>query len=96
MLELAITLTKEDTLNKFAKALASLLSNAHIVGPKFVINPIEPISKDKDITTIADISTNMTKLGICVQISLATDILLSRSSRLGTRKSKERSFLRRA
>jgi hypothetical protein len=69
VLGLAITLTKEDTFDEFAKALASLLGNAQIVDPKFVINPIEPFSKDKDIITKADISTNMTKLGIHVQIS---------------------------
>jgi hypothetical protein len=50
VLDLAITLTKEDTFGKFAKDLASLLSNAQIVDPKFVINPIKPFSKDKDIT----------------------------------------------
>ncbi len=69
VLEYAITLTKEDTFDKFAKALTSLLGNAQIVDPKFVINSIEPFSKDKDIVTKADISTNMTKLGIHVQIS---------------------------
>jgi hypothetical protein len=69
MVKLAIALTKEDTFNKFAKALASLLGNAQIVNPKFVINPIKSFSKDKNITTKADISTNMTKLGIHVQIS---------------------------
>ncbi len=40
VLEIAIVLTKEDTFDEFAKALASLLSNAQIVNPKFVINPI--------------------------------------------------------
>ncbi len=49
--KLAIPLTNEDTFNKFAKALASLLGNAQIVNPKFVINPIKPFSKDKNITT---------------------------------------------
>ncbi len=61
-------MTREDTFDKFTKVLASLLGNAQIVDSKFVINPIKPFSKDKDIVTKADISTNMTKLGINVQI----------------------------
>ncbi len=69
MLELAIILTKEDTFNEFAKALASLLSNAQIVNPKFVIDPINQFNKDKDIVVKGNISTNMTKLGTHVQIS---------------------------
>ncbi len=63
VLELAIVLTKEDTFDEFAKALPSLLSNVRIVNPKFVINPIDQFSKDKDITVKGDISTNMTNSG---------------------------------
>ncbi len=69
VIELAITLTKEDTFNKLAKALAALLSNAQIVDPNFGINPIDPTAKEKDIAMKGDISTNMTKLGIHVKIS---------------------------
>jgi hypothetical protein len=69
VLELDIVLTKENTFNEFAKALASLLNNAPIVDPKFVINPINQFSKDKDIAVKGNISTNMTKLGIHIQIS---------------------------
>jgi hypothetical protein len=69
VLELAINLIKEDTFDEFAKGLGSLLTNAQIVDPKFVINPIDPRSKEKNIAVKEDISTNMTKLGIHVQIS---------------------------
>jgi hypothetical protein len=69
VLELAINLTKEDTFNKFAKGLGALLTTTQIVDPKFLINPIDPQSKEKDIAVKGNISTNMTKLGIHVQVS---------------------------
>jgi hypothetical protein len=68
-MELAITLTKEDTFDKFIKALAALLSKAQIVNTKFVLDQIDPTSKEKYIAMKGDISPNMTKLGIHVKIS---------------------------
>ncbi len=47
----------------------ALLSIAQIADPKFVLNPINPMAKEKDIAIKRDISTNMTKLGIHVKIS---------------------------
>ena len=49
VLELAINLTKEDTFDEFAKGLGALLTNAQIVDPKFVMNSIDPQSKEKDM-----------------------------------------------
>ncbi len=93
VLELAITLTKEYTFDKFAKALASLLSNAQIVNPKFVLNPIKSYSKDKDITTNADISTNMTKLGIHVQIS-GNGYTFLKKQQIGDKEKQRKKFLK--
>ncbi len=47
----------------------SFLANAQMVDPKFVINPINPNSKEKNITSKGEISLNMTKLGSHVKIS---------------------------
>jgi hypothetical protein len=69
VIELAITLTKEDTFEKFAKALAAFLSNAQIVDPKFVLKLINPTTKEKDIAMKGEISMIMTKLGIHLKIS---------------------------
>jgi hypothetical protein len=49
VLELAINLTKEDIFHEFAKGLGALLTNAQIVDPKFVMNSIDPQSKEKDM-----------------------------------------------
>ncbi len=85
VLKLAIKLMKEDTFDKFARALASLLSNAQIVDPKFVINPIKQFSKEKDIMAKGDISTNMTKLRIHVLIS-GNGYTFLKQERFGIRK----------
>jgi hypothetical protein len=39
------------------------------VDSKFVLNPINPTTKETDIAMKGDISTNMTKLGIHMKIS---------------------------
>ncbi len=39
------------------------------MNPKFFLNPIDPVTKEKDIAMKGDISTNMTKLGIHMKIS---------------------------
>ncbi len=93
VLELTIGLTKEDTFDEFAKALASLLSSARIVDPMFVINPIDQFSKDKEIAVKGNISTNMTKLGIHVQIS--GNVTHSSSRKSGIKMNKERHWQRR-
>jgi hypothetical protein len=45
------------------------ISNAQLVDPKFAINPINPNSKEKNITSKGNISPNMTKLGTHIKIS---------------------------
>jgi hypothetical protein len=56
-------------LKNLQKALEAFLINAQIVNPMFVLNPIDPITKEKYIAMKRDILTNMTKLGIHMKIS---------------------------
>ena len=69
ILELAVTLKSKKAFEEFTQALMSFLTNAQMVDPKFVINPINPNSKEKNITSKGEISPNMTKLGSHVKIS---------------------------
>ena len=69
ILELAILLTSEKKFEEFTQALMALLSNAQMVDPKFVINPLSSDSQGKDITSKGEISPNMTKLGEHIRIS---------------------------
>jgi hypothetical protein len=81
ILELAILLTSEKKFEEFSQALMALLTNAQMVDPKFVINPLSPDSKGKDITSKGEISPNMTKLGVSGSPETAT---LSTNARFGT------------
>jgi hypothetical protein len=47
----------------------AFIENAQMVDPKFVINTLNPMSKEKSIMTKGEISPNMTKLRIHVRIS---------------------------
>jgi hypothetical protein len=47
----------------------AFITNAQMVDPKFVINPINHNSKEKNITSKGKISPNMTKLGSNIKIS---------------------------
>ena len=67
--ELAILLTSEKKFEEFTQALMACLTNAQMVDPKFVINPLNPKSVSKDFSTKGDISPNMTKLGEHIKIS---------------------------
>ena len=67
--KLAILLTSEKKFEEFTQALMAFLTNAQMVDPKFVINPLNPKSVSKDISTKGDISPNMTKLGEHIKIS---------------------------
>ena len=69
ILDLAILLKSEKAFEEFTKALMAFIENAHMVDPKFVINTLNPKSKEKSITTKGKISHNMTKLGTHVKIS---------------------------
>jgi hypothetical protein len=51
------------------QALMAFITNAQMVDPKFIINPINPTSKEKNISSKGEISPNMTKLGIHIKIS---------------------------
>jgi len=67
--ELAILLTSETKFEEFTQALMAFLTNAQMVDPKFVINPLNLKSVSKDIATKGDISPNRTKFGGHIKIS---------------------------
>jgi hypothetical protein len=46
----------------------SFITNAQIVDPIFVINPTNPLLKEKNISSKGKISPNMTKLGTHIKI----------------------------
>jgi hypothetical protein len=69
IIDLAIMLKSDKAFEEFTQALMAFVSNAQMVDPKFVINPIKKSSKEKNISSKADISPNMTKLGTHVKIS---------------------------
>ena len=47
IIELAILLKSDKTFEKFAKALMVFIENTQMVDPKFVINTLNPMSKEK-------------------------------------------------
>ena len=63
IVELTILLRSEKKFEEFNQALMAFLTNAQMVDPKFVINPLNPKSVSKDVAAKGDISPNMTKLG---------------------------------
>jgi len=69
ILELAISLKSDKAFDEFTQALMAFITNAQMVDPKFVINPISSASKEKNISTKGEVSSNMTKLGTHVKIS---------------------------
>ena len=69
VVKLAILLTSKKKFEEFTQSLMAFLTNAQMVDPKFVINPLNPQSKSKDIAMKGDISPNMTKLGEHIKIS---------------------------
>ena len=69
ILELAIALRSDKVFEEFTQALMAFITNAQMVDPKFVINPINPSSKEKNISNKGEVSSNMTKLGTHVKIS---------------------------
>ena len=69
IIELAILLKSDKAFEEFTQALMAFITNAQMVDPKFVINPIKPSSKEKNISNKSEISPNMTKLGIHIKIS---------------------------
>jgi hypothetical protein len=73
ILDLAIHLKSKKAFKEFTKALMTFIENAQMVDPKFVINTLNPKSKEKNITTKGKISYNMTKLGTQVKISSSSN-----------------------
>ncbi len=69
ILELAVTLKSDKAFKEFTQALRAFITNAQMMDSKFVINPINPNSKEKNITYKDEISPNMTTLGIHIKIS---------------------------
>jgi hypothetical protein len=45
------------------------LTNAQMVDPEFAINPLNPNSKEKNVSSMGKISNNMTKLSSHIKIS---------------------------
>ncbi len=68
ILELALLLKSDKAFEEFTQALMAFLANAQMVDPKFVINPLDPNSKEKNILSNGEISVNMAKLGAHVKI----------------------------
>ncbi len=69
VLELAIKLKSNNPFEEFTKSLMDLIANAQIVDSRFVINPIDSASKEKNVSSKGEISSNMTKLGMHIKIS---------------------------
>ncbi len=46
-----------------------------MVNPKFIINPLNPNSKEKNISSKGEISPNMTNLGTHIKISRNSNVL---------------------
>jgi hypothetical protein len=49
IIELAITLKSDKAFEEFAQALMAFITNVQMVDLKFVINPVNPTSKEKNI-----------------------------------------------
>ncbi len=69
ILELVVVLKSDKAFEEFTQALMAFLSNAQMVDPKFVINPLNSNSKERNIASKGEISSNLTKLGAHVKIS---------------------------
>jgi hypothetical protein len=69
ILELAVLLKSNKAFEEFTQAILAFLMNAQMVDLLFVINPLNPNSKEKSITLKGEISSYMTKLGFQVKIS---------------------------
>ncbi len=97
ILDMAITLKQEKAFEELTKALMDLFSNMQMVNPKFVLNPLNPNSKEKNITLKGKISSNVTKLGCHIRISGNGNIFSKQKvwdREQGNRKSKKkRSFV---
>jgi hypothetical protein len=74
VLELVITLKSNKVFEELTNALVSFITNTQIVDPKFIINPINPLSKDKNICSKGEVLPNMTKLGTHIKISGSCNI----------------------
>ncbi len=66
---MAITLKSDKAFEEYTQALMAFITNAQIVDPKFIINPLNPRSDTKPIIMKGEISPNMTKLSTHIKIS---------------------------
>jgi hypothetical protein len=55
--------------SSLVKEIIAFNSNAQMVDPKFMINPLNPSLKEKSIGSKSEVSPNMTKLEIHIKIS---------------------------
>ncbi len=69
ILEMAITLKSDKAFEEFMRAIMAFITNAQIVNPKFIINPLNPLSDTQPIMMKGEISLNMTKLSTHIKIS---------------------------
>jgi hypothetical protein len=69
VMELAVTLKSKHAFEEFTQALMAFITNTQMVDPKFVINPLSPNSKEKNISLKGEVSPNMTKMGTHTKIS---------------------------
>jgi hypothetical protein len=69
ILELGITLKSNKAFEEFIQALMAFITNAQMDDLKFVINALNPSSKEKSIGSKTEVSPNMTKLGTNLKIS---------------------------
>jgi hypothetical protein len=66
---MAITLKSNKAFEEFMQAIMAFITNVQIVDPKFIINPLNPLSDTKPIMMKGEISPNMTKLSTHIKIS---------------------------
>ena len=58
--------------------LMSFITNAQMVDPKFVLNPVNENSSEKNISLTREISPNMTKLHLHIKISGYGNVFLKK------------------
>jgi hypothetical protein len=69
VIELAMALKGGKPFDEFTQALMAFIFNVQMVDLKFVINSLNPDSKEKNISSKKEISPNMTKMGTHIKIS---------------------------
>ena len=78
VLKLAILLKSDKAFEEFTQVLMSFITNAQMVDPKFVLNPVNENSSEKNISLTREISPNMTKMGLHIKISGYGNVFLKK------------------